>query len=156
MHSPMRWSDVLLSGLVMDAWAPDMRLTAPGPAPNPAGWTIATLVFCWLLYPALSLVVRAVGNGSMSRVMALAMCCYIAGAFPSVILMTVNRNVSAAQAATHILPSVTTRVPTPHTMCARVCAQSRPRPTLAQPAHGAWAWCARRHHREIKSRSQRP
>ena len=95
MHSPMRWSDVLLSGLVIDAWAPDMRLTAPGPAPNPAGWTIATLVFCWLLYPFLSLVVRSVGKYGSTSVAALAVCCYLVGALPSVILITVNRNVSA-------------------------------------------------------------
>ena len=97
MHSPMRWSDVLLSGLVLDAWAPEMRLTSPGPAPNPAGWTIATLVFCWLLYPVVSPILKFVGTGSPLRLGLLAAVLYVCGALPSILVFWINQYAAPGQ-----------------------------------------------------------
>ena len=94
-----------LGALMLEAWAPACEIviqsfTWPsayaqyGPGPNPAGWTIGTLIFCWVCYPVLAVTlnraVGAPGEGRWQQLLGLAIVAYVLAVLPPLAMLRMN------------------------------------------------------------------
>jgi peptidoglycan/LPS O-acetylase OafA/YrhL len=75
---------------MLDAWAPGLRDGST--APNPAGWTLSTLMFCWLLYPFIAKFFRAYLEGSKSRLLGTAIGLYLVAIAPAACTFILNHD----------------------------------------------------------------